>query len=111
MPNEPESSTEAVFEHHLQAVRARDVEAIVADYAADAILMMEDGVMRGIEQIRTHFTNVVDGLPAEVLSELQVDHLQIEGEFVYMVWSSGAIIPRAMDTLCVRNGKIIMHSG
>jgi uncharacterized protein (TIGR02246 family) len=106
-----QSATEAVFAHHLQAVRERDVEAIVSDYADDAIMMMPGAVIRGIEQIRAHFTNLVNGLPPEVMTEIQVDQLEIEGEFVFLLWSSGTLVPRAGDTLCIRNGKIVMQSG
>lgn len=111
MTPEMQNATEAVFAHHLQAVRDRDVEAIVSDYADDAIMMMPGAVLRGIEQIRTHFTNVVNGLPADVLANIQVDQLDIEGEFIFLLWSSGTMVPRAADTLCIRNGKIVMQSG
>lgn len=111
MTPETQNATEAVFAHHLQAVRDRDVEAIVSDYAGDAIMMMPGAVLRGIEQIRAHFTNVVNGLPAEALANIQVDQLEIEGEFVFLLWSSGTMVPRAADTLCIRDGKIVMQSG
>jgi uncharacterized protein (TIGR02246 family) len=111
MSTETQNTTETVFAHHLQAVRDRDVEAIVLDYADDAIMMMPGAVIRGIEQIRTHFTNVVNGMPAEVLTNIRVDQLEIEGEFVFLLWSSGTMVPRAADTLCIRNGKIVMQSG
>ncbi len=111
MTTESQNTTEAVFAHHLQAVRDQDIEAIVSDYADDAIMMMEGTVLRGIEAIRTHFTNVVNGVPAEVLANIQVDQLEIEGEFAFLLWSSGTMVPRAADTLCIRNGKIVMQSG
>ena len=111
MSTETQKTTEAVFAHHLQAVRDRDVEAIVSDYADNAIMMMPEAVVRGIEQIRAHFTNVVNGAPAELLPNIQVDQLEIEGEFVFLLWSSGTMVPHAADTLCIRNGKIVMPSG
>jgi uncharacterized protein (TIGR02246 family) len=111
MTPKTQNTTEAVFAHHLQAVRDRDVEAIAADYADDAVMMMPGAVVRGIEQIRTHFTNVVNEAPAELLTNIQVDQLEIEGEFVFLLWSSGTMVPRAADTLCIRNGKIVMQSG
>jgi ketosteroid isomerase-like protein len=111
MTTETQSTTEAVFAHHVQAVRDRDIEAIVSDYADGAVLMMPSGVVRGIEQIRTHFTNVVNGAPAELLTNLQDDLLYVEGEFVFFMWSSGSMVPHASDTLCIRDGKIILQTG
>lgn len=111
MTTAAQHTTEAVFAHHLQAVRDRDVEAIVSDYSDDAIIMMPGAVIRGIEQIRAHFINIVEEIPAEILSNIQTDQLEIEGEFVFLLWSSGTAVPRAADTLCIRDGKIVMQSG
>jgi ketosteroid isomerase-like protein len=105
-----QGTTETVFAHHLQAVRDRNIEAIVEDYAEDAIIMTPDGIFRGLEQTRMIFTNSINNLPADVLANLQVDRLDIDGEFVYLLWSSGSVIQSATDTLCVRDGKIIMQS-
>lgn len=105
-----QETTAAVFAHHLQAVRDGNGEAIIEDYAEDAIMMTSDGVFRGIDQVRMLFTNILNGLPPEVLQNLQVERLDVEGEFVYILWSSAPVIKTATDTLCVRNGKIIMQS-
>jgi ketosteroid isomerase-like protein len=105
-----QDTTEAVFAHHLQAVRDSDVDAIVEDYAADAIIMTTDGVFHGIDQVRMLFTNVFNGLPPEVPRNLQVDRLDIDGEFVFILWSSGPVVQSATDTLCIRDGKIVMQS-
>lgn len=105
-----QKATETVFAHHLQAVRDSDVDAIVEDYADDAIIMTTDGVFHGIDQVRMLFTNVLNGLPPEVPKNLQVDRLDIDGEFVYILWSSAPVVQTATDTLCIRGGKIVMQS-
>lgn len=105
-----QGTTEAVFAHHLQAVRDSDVNAIVEDYADDAIIMTTDGVFRGIDQVHMLFTNVLNGLPPEIPQNLQVDRLDIDGEFVFILWSSRPIVQTATDTLCIRGGKIVMQS-
>ena len=36
-----------VFDHHVQALVARDLEGIVEDYADDAVFITPDGALRG----------------------------------------------------------------
>ena len=50
-----------VFDHHVQALVARDLEGIVEDYADDAVFIAPDGVLRGGGI--PAFRRVLDDLP------------------------------------------------
>lgn len=104
------STTEAVFTGHLQALMSRDVEAIVRDYASDAVVLTPNGAFKGTEQISMFFTESMKMLTPDVLSTLKVIQQHIDGEFVYVLWSAGAVIPFAGDTFCIRGEKIVMQS-
>ena len=41
-----------VFQHHAEALGAEDIDAIVSDYADDAIFITPDGVLRGKDGVR-----------------------------------------------------------
>ncbi|MEP7291394.1 MAG: hypothetical protein ABI835_06400 [Chloroflexota bacterium] len=56
------------------------------------------------------FTNVINSLPPEDVMSIHVDPLDFDGEFAYLLGSSCSMVPMATDTLCVREGEIIMHS-
>src|ERR1035437_6141454 len=55
---------EEVFAHHGQALGAEDLEEIVADYAEDAILMVNKQVFRGKDGARQVFTQLLSDLPS-----------------------------------------------
>ena|SRR3712207_1888524 len=40
-------TAQEVFQHHAEALGAEDIDAIVSDYADDAIFMTPEGVLRG----------------------------------------------------------------
>ncbi len=104
------STTEAVFNHHLQAIFASDLDAVVSDYADDAVFFAPMGTFKGPDQIRGAFTAILNMMTPEVKAEMKVLHQQVDGEFLYLLWSAGAHVTLASDTFCVRDGKIVMQS-
>jgi ketosteroid isomerase-like protein len=56
-------SPQEVFAHHAQALGAGDLDAIVADYADDAVFISPTGVLRGPDGIRAAFTQLLADLP------------------------------------------------
>jgi ketosteroid isomerase-like protein len=48
-------STSEVLAHHFKCFADRDLDGIMADYAADALFFTPDGVLRGPEAIRGVF--------------------------------------------------------
>ncbi|MCD2191958.1 nuclear transport factor 2 family protein [Actinomycetospora endophytica] len=75
-------SVRRVFDEHVAAVRDRDLDAIVAGYAADAVLADSDRIGRGHDYIRAVHAATLDaaaGLdPAMEVFEL--------GEVVFVSW-------------------------
>ena len=60
-----------VFDHHGQALVAGDLDAIVSDYADDAVFITPDGVLRGKEGVRQAFEKLLSdpSVVAKVVSE------------------------------------------
>jgi hypothetical protein len=56
-------SPQEVFNHHVQALGAEDLEEIVADYSDDAIFITPAGVLRGKDGIRQAFTKLLGEVP------------------------------------------------
>ena len=54
---------EEIFAHHGQALGAEDLEDIVADYADDAILVVQKQVYRGKDGARQVFTRLLSDVP------------------------------------------------
>ncbi len=104
------STTEAVLGQHVQALIARDIDAIVSDYSDDAVVFAPNGVFKGLENIRAFFTGALGMLNPEAMNNLAVSKQEIDGEFAYVIWSALPVISFAGDTFCVRDGKIVLQS-
>ncbi len=106
-PNE----TEKVLAHHLEAFES-GIDAILADYAEDAVLLTDKGALCGRDQIRPIF----EWLLADIFtpdSTFTMISQQIEGEIAYIVWSAESPryrIALATDTYLIRDGKIVIQT-
>ena len=101
--------TATVVGRHIQAFLANDVETIMADFAPDALLCTPDGIMRGPEQIRGFFEQVLPLFPTGETT-LDVKQQAVDGELFYVAWTAStpkAEVPLGCDVFVVRNGKLI----
>lgn len=104
------STTATVLTHHLQALMARDLNAVMDDYGDHSVLLAANGTFKGREQIRGFFTEALQLLSPEVISTIKLNRQELEGDFAFVVWSAGKTIPFACDTFCIRDGKVVMQS-
>ncbi len=95
-----------IFEHHGRAVSAGDLDALVADYAEDAVVITAQGVVRGRPAIREAFTGMLGQIPDATLDV----STQVYADDVLLVeWSavgSTARITEGADTFVFRDGEI-----
>jgi ketosteroid isomerase-like protein len=102
-------STEATLAHHLQAF-AEGIEAILSDYTEESILFTPNGVIRGLDELRTFFEGFIKNSPPELFEALKFLRQDIEGEVAYTVWKAEPYIKMATDTFVVREGKILVQT-
>ena len=105
--------TEKTLLRHWQAFGAGDIEAIMADYAEDAVLITPDGALKGHAQIRSLFAQIfADTFPPDKTS-LNLSKQVVEGEIAYILWSGSSLhynAPLATDTFVMRDGKIVAQT-
>ena len=95
-----------VFAHHGQALAAGDLDAIVADYADDSVVITSAGVARGKDEIRQVFVKLLDDLP-EAAWDLKT--LIFEGDVLFLEWAADSAVNSAddgVDTFVFRDGMI-----
>lgn len=115
MPATPTSTSEATaaaLGRHLQAFGSGDVDAIMRDYAADAVLCTPDATFRGRDQIRAFFDQVMPLFPAAGTT-LDLRRQDVNGEMAYVVWSASTPsvdVPLGSDTFVVRGDAIVYQS-
>jgi ketosteroid isomerase-like protein len=101
---------EEVFQHHVQALGAGDLDEIVADYADDAALITPAGVNRGKDQVRAAFTQLLADLP-DAAWELKTQIY--EDDVLFLEWAADAAATRAedgIDTFVFSDGLIRLQT-
>lgn len=105
-------STKDVLDHHLKSFGAGDLNGILSDYAPNAVLFTQGGLLRGTDAIRSLFQAMFAefGKPGATFSLKQQS---IEGEVAYILWTAETadnVYEMATDTFVVRDDKIVAQS-
>ena len=92
-----------LLERHAAAAQANDLDAVMADYTDDAVLISpRHGVLRGAE-IRKFFEHPAD------LTGFDVIDLFVETDVAFFTWKTDAV-PFGSDTFVIRDGKIAVQT-
>jgi ketosteroid isomerase-like protein len=102
----PIHQTEQTLKHHLDAFFRKSIDGVVADYAEDAVFLIQAGPLRGVAEIRQFFTRFIDTLPAGFLEAFRMHTQEFDGELGYIVWDALPWVEFATDTFVVRDGRI-----
>lgn len=103
-----ENVTRRVMEHHIEAVRANDADAINEDYAEDAACLGAYGPVVGKKAIRDYEARLGDHFEGTTLHWTRI---QYSDDMVYFEWIAqkpdrGVAVEGAV-TMIVRDGKIV----
>jgi ketosteroid isomerase-like protein len=106
------ASTKEVLDHHLKCFSEGDLNGILSDYAAGAVLFTSDGPLRGADAIRPLFQAMIAefGKPGAVFS---MKRQFVEGDYAYILWTAETadnVYELGTDTFVVRDGKIVAQS-
>lgn len=105
-------TTEEVLQRHVSCFFAGDLEGIVSDYSADAVVFTSAGPLKGHDAIREFYRALIAefGQPGTTFAMQQQ---AIDGEYAYALWSAETannVYEMATDTHVVRDGKIVAQS-
>ena len=106
--------TRSVVDHHFEAVRANDIDATMADYADDAVVIAGGAIFRGHDEIRPMMRNAFDNLFIPGAYDWPIESHVVAGEYSVVTWSltfPGGHMPFGLDAFHVRDGKIVMQTG
>ncbi len=106
------ANAEVLIMHHLDSFSDRDLEAILSDYADDAVIITPDQQAAGPDEIRALFEDVLAyGNQDEAPFEYTKVH--ITGPIGYVLWEwtqkDGSVLSGS-DTFLIHNGKIKKHT-
>ncbi|HZL81383.1 MAG TPA: nuclear transport factor 2 family protein [Demequina sp.] len=96
---------EEVFGHHGQSLGAEDLEEIVADYADDAILIVQGKTYHGKAGAREVFIQLLSDVPHAAWDLNQV----FDDDVLYLEWKAtggGRKVEDGIDTFIFKDGMI-----
>lgn len=99
-------SPREVFQHHAEALGAEDIDAIVSDYADDAIFVTPEGVLRGKDGVRQGFEKLTSDVPG---ASWELPTLVYEDDILLLEWkatSAHSKVEDGIDTFVFRDGLI-----
>jgi|KBSSwiStaDraftv2_1062776.scaffolds.fasta_scaffold2696678_2 ketosteroid isomerase-like protein len=92
-----------VLQRHGAAAEAGDLDAVMADYTDESVLISSrHGVLTGAA-IRGFFESPAD------MTGFAVTGLHIEGDVILVTWKTAAV-PAGSDTFVIRDGKIAVQT-
>ena len=103
---------ETVLEHHLTAFVTNDLNELMRDYADDAEVWTENGIIKGTDAIRSFFAYAF-GLFPKGATKLSLRKQLVEGNKAFIMWeaeSPAARVPLGVDTFFFRDDKIVFQS-
>ena len=95
-----------IFDHHVQALGAEDLDGIVSDYADDAIFVTPDGVLRGKDGVRQGFVKLIGDVPG---AQWELPTMIFEDDVMLLEWkaeSENVRVEDGIDTFVFRDGLI-----
>lgn len=107
-PVASDEMSKKVVEHHLNSFVDNDMEAVMSDYAEDAILVTPDSTFSGKEAIRGFFAELMPAFPTGE-STIELQTMYIKGHLVYIVWHGSSPmldVPFATDTFIIEDDMI-----
>ena len=90
MPRTPQE----IFAHHAAALGAGALDAILADYTDDAVIISPEGPVRGRDGIREAFTQILAALPD---ATWDIPTQIFEGDVLFIEWSAVSKAGRVTD--------------
>jgi hypothetical protein len=107
-----EQTTQSVLDHHMKSFQANDLEATLADYTEESVLITPDKTYKGLAEIRDNFIFAFSVLPKDS-TILKMNKSVVVKDVAYVVWEADA--PKlkfgyCTDTFIVQNGKIVRQT-
>ena len=110
LSNPLSGDTAEVWDHHIAAWEARDLDAIASDYSETSVLVINNQVYVGPEQIKPVFARLFEIFDAGTNA---VDEPLLIDRLVYITWHfqpEGAPVHHGTDSFVIENGKIVYQT-
>ena len=73
-------------------------------------MITQQGVVKGLEQLRPFFAQMLEMLSAEPMAAFDLQTKVIEGDVAFHAWTAGPRFPFGAETYVIRGGKIVSQT-
>ena len=87
------------LQRHLSSFQENNLEALMADYTSESVLITPDTSYTGLEEIKDYFVDLISHFPKQK-SSIELDKTVINDDLVYIVWHGKS--PSLDSSLCNR---------
>jgi hypothetical protein len=111
-----ECNTLDTFNRHVTAFQTADLNAVLNDFSDNAMVITQDGVFQGKENIRTLYENLLQefgNIKAGDSPGIMVDAMHYRGDMLFITWhaeSQRLKFPFGTDTFLIKGNKIERQS-
>ena len=101
-----------VIMHHMSSFQENNLEAVLADYTNESVLITQDATYKGTAEIHDFFVELLKHFP-KASSTFKLDKIESSNRLVYIVWhakSPSMDVTMGTDTFIVKDGKILQQT-
>ena len=105
-------TVEQIVEEHSANLVAGDLEAVMSDFCEESFMITPQGIIKGLDALRTHFDNTIKYVLTPDVKTQNV-LVRAEGNIGYVIWKAEGdrfSIPFATDTFVIENDKIMVQT-
>lgn len=106
------STTDSVLGHHLEMFDEGDLEGLMSDYAADAVVVTESGILEGHDEISAMYEELLPEFSHSSVT-FSLDERTVVDDYAFIVWHAETPANEyeyAADTFVIRNGEIVAQT-
>ena len=107
-----EEKTKEVLDHHWNVFQANDLEATMADYTDESVLITPDKTFKGLAEIRENFKFAFSLFPKDSTT-FQLDKSVVDRDVAYILWQATGPkikVTYGTDTFIIKDGKIVRQT-
>ncbi|MBT2185725.1 nuclear transport factor 2 family protein [Sphingobium nicotianae] len=99
-----------IAQRHIEFAQKGDVDAIMGDFADDAVNFTAGKAVQGKNAIRGIFAGMANRKPGEPspVANMKIGKVWEEGEVGFVTWTMGPV--NGTEEFLVRNGKILIQA-
>lgn len=106
MISDPTTRTEAALNRHIDGIMTGDADAVMRNFADDAVVYTPEGPLRGQDAIRADIESFINNASKEMIDAFEIVRRDIEGDIAYITWRAEPFVSMATETFVVADDKI-----